>query len=79
VKLRRPSVLVLLVFFGLLSLVIGCSSTESTGTTGTVKLGSKVGQRIPDIAINLIDGSIVESSDLIASGQPTFLFFFATW
>ena len=65
--------------------MLGCSSSGSTGTTGgdadfvNVKLGSKVGERLPDMSWGLIDGTTVESSELIAQGQPTFLFFFATW
>jgi len=42
-------------------------------------IGSNVGERIPDFAITLIDGSIVTSADLLAERQPTFLFFFETW
>jgi hypothetical protein len=42
-------------------------------------IGNNVGERIPDFAITLIDGSTVTSADLLAERQPTFLFFFETW
>jgi peroxiredoxin len=44
-----------------------------------IEVGTKVGQRVPDFAIDLVDGTTVTAVDLIAEGQPTFLFFFATW
>ena len=42
-------------------------------------VGNKVGLRIPDFAITLVDGTTVSSADLLAQRQPTFLFFFETW
>jgi peroxiredoxin len=42
-------------------------------------VGNDVGQRIPDFAIALVDGSTVTSEELLARRQPTFLFFFETW
>ena len=42
-------------------------------------IGNKVGERIPDFAITLVDGRTVTSADLIAQKQPAFLFFFETW
>ena len=44
-----------------------------------VAVGTKEGQRIPDFAITLADGSVVTSQLLLEANQPTFLFFFATW
>jgi hypothetical protein len=84
VNLGKPPALLWLFVVGLFGLALGCagpaaqiSSSDSDGNS--VKIGSKVGERIPDISITLIDGSTVKSSELIASGKPTFLFFFATW
>ena len=42
-------------------------------------VGNDVGERIPDFAITLVDGSTVTSGELLAQEQPTFLFFFETW
>ena len=44
-----------------------------------IEVGNDVGQRVPDFAIDLVDGTTVTAVDLLAEGQPTFLFFFATW
>ena len=40
--------------------------------------GNKVGYRIPDFTLELVDGEKVSSEALLAEGKPTFLFFFAT-
>ena len=40
--------------------------------------GNKVGSRIPDFTLELVDGERVSSESLLAEGKPTFLFFFAT-
>ena len=40
--------------------------------------GNKVGFRIPDFTLELVDGETVSSETLLAEGKPTFLFFFAT-
>lgn len=53
------------------------ASPESIPVSYTI--GNKVGERIPDFAITLVDGSTVTSAALLAEGQPTFLFFFETW
>lgn len=44
-----------------------------------VAVGTKVGNRIPDFALDLVDGTTVTSDDLIKQNRPTFLFFFASW
>ncbi|MDA0734596.1 MAG: hypothetical protein O2909_09245 [Chloroflexi bacterium] len=53
------------------------ANAESIPVSYTI--GNKVGERIPDFAITLLDGSTVTSAELLAQSQPTFLFFFATW
>ena len=40
--------------------------------------GNQVGYKIPDFTLELVDGSTVTSADLVASGRPTYLFFWAT-
>ena len=40
--------------------------------------GHQIGYRIPDFALELADGGAVTAADLVAQGQPTFLFFWAT-
>ena len=44
-----------------------------------VPVGAKEGQRIPDFAMTLADGSVVTSQLLLEANKPAFLFFFATW
>ena len=40
--------------------------------------GGQVGNRIPDFALELADGSTVTSEGLVLEGRPTYLFFWAT-
>jgi len=54
-------------------------SVPVPATIGPATIGNNLGQRIPDFAIQLVDGSSVTSADLLAQRQPTFLFFFETW
>ncbi len=44
-----------------------------------VKVGSSVGEHIPDFELRLSDGARLSSAALLADRQPAFLFFFATW
>lgn len=54
-------------------------SADAASDPVTFAIGSNVGERIPDFAITLVDGSTVTSGELMAQRQPTFLFFFETW
>ena len=42
-------------------------------------MGGFVGERPPDFAMLLLDGSTVTSEELALEGKPAFLMFFATW
>ena len=44
-----------------------------------IPVGTKEGDRVPDFALELVDGSTVTSTDLQAMDQPVFLFFTATF
>ncbi len=44
-----------------------------------IPVGTKEGDRVPDFALELVDGSTVTSADLQAMDQPVFLFFTATF
>jgi hypothetical protein len=68
------------------SLPTESASPESPSVWGYVEsgpasyvIGNKVGERIPDFAITLVDGSTVTSGEILAQERPTFLFFFETW
>jgi hypothetical protein len=54
-------------------------SADAEAVRVPINIGSNVGDRIPDFAIKLVDGSTVTSAELLAQRQPTFLFFFETW
>ena len=45
----------------------------------SVKIGSSVGDRIPDFEMRLVDGSTVTSTSLLSESRPVFLYFLATW
>ena len=42
------------------------------------EVGNQVGNRVPDIGLELLGGSMVSTSGLIEQGKPTFLFFTST-
>ena len=43
------------------------------------RIGSAVGERVPDFEVTFLDGSSVSREELAADGRPAFLFFMATW
>ena len=48
-------------------------------TSTRVKVGSDIGNRLPDFELTLTsNGEKLTSTDLVESGRPAFLFFFAT-
>ena len=68
-------------------LVAGCGSSESAPaaaaaapeTSAKVRVGSDIGNRLPDFELTLTgNGEKLTSTDLVESGRPAFLFFFAT-
>ena len=52
---------------------------EAETDLASVPVGTDVGDRIPEFAISLADGTRVTLDDLVQEQRPTFLFFFATW
>ena len=40
--------------------------------------GNQVGYRMPDVTLELYDGTTVTSASLVEQGRPTYLFFWAT-
>ena len=47
--------------------------------TSTAREGKDVGDRIPDFDFTLTDGSTVTTADLLATGRPAFIFFYAEY
>ena len=68
-------------------LAAACGSSESAPadasptpeTSAKVRVGSDVGNRLPDFELTLTgNGEKLTSASLVESGRPAFLFFFAT-
>ena len=53
--------------------------SSSTIASTSAVIGTRVGNKIPDVSMRLNNGNTVSTNSLIAEGKPTFLFFFATW
>ncbi len=54
-------------------------SAPSQETSSQVRVGSDIGNRLPDFELTLTgNGEKLTSTDLVESGRPAFLFFFAT-
>ena len=75
---------------GVIVIGLACSgqSPEEPATSGgsaseprssNVKIGTRVGERIPEFRMRLTDRSMLTSEDLVSTGRPVFLYFFATW
>lgn len=56
----------------------GVQLTGADFPAAVAEPGAEVGDRIPDFTLELADGSRVTAGELVARGQPTFLFFWAT-
>ena len=54
-------------------------TSEPTPEPVNVSVGTSVGETPPAFAFQLVDGSEVASTQLIAAGRPVFMFYFATW
>ena len=55
------------------------SGSESEAQSSNVKIGTRVGERVPEFAMRLADRSTITSEDLVSTGKPVFFYFFATW
>ena len=42
-------------------------------------VGSDVGDQVPGFDLRLVNGSTINSAELVSTGKPAFYFFFATW
>ena len=71
----------------LLAAACGSSSDESepevtapaSDATETVRIGNEIGNRLPNFELTLTsNGEKLTSTELVESGRPAFLFFFAT-
>ena len=57
----------------------GNAGEPLTPQPATGRVGTKVGDQIPDVGMRLVDGSRVNVATLVSTRKPVFLFFFATW
>ena len=57
------------------------SPEASTALSGSanVSIGTKIGERIPEFTMRLADRSMQTSQNLVSTGKPVFMYFFATW
>ena len=82
----RYMVLVALAIGALLAAACGSPSESAPAaalptpeTSAKVGVGSDIGNRLPDFELTLTsNGEKLTSTDLVESGRPAFLFFFAT-
>ena len=83
----KYAVLTALIVGALLSTACGASSESEpapaddpvSDVPAKVKVGSDVGNRLPDFELTLTSNSEkLTSTNLVESGRPAFLFFFAT-
>ena len=71
----------------LLILVVGAifygSSTSSEQTSSAsiagLDVGGDVGDQVPGFDMRLVNGSTINSTELVSAEKPAFYFFFATW
>ena len=56
----------------------GSGEPELSPSTG-LEIGNKVGNHLPEFDLRLVDGSTVNSAELVSTDKPVFYFFFATW
>ena len=55
------------------------SGSASESRSPNVKIGTRVGERVPEFGMRLADGRTLTSDDLVSIGKPVFIYFFATW
>jgi hypothetical protein len=51
----------------------------STAVPPITQVGTGVGDSAPEFALQLTDGQQISSSELLATGRPAFMMYFATW
>ena len=44
-----------------------------------VDVGTQVGETLPAFAMDRFDGSRIESGEIVGTGRPVFMMYFATW
>lgn len=63
------------IFFG------GSESSEqaSSASIAGLDVGGDVGDQVPGFDMRLVNGSTINSTELVSAEKPAFYFFFATW
>lgn len=65
---------------GVFILGLACSAQPpQPEAPSNIKIGTGVGERVPEFSMRLADRSTVTSADLVTTGKPVFIYFFATW
>ena len=53
-------------------------AVDPSTSSGQARVGTGVGDRVPEFEISLTDGTLVSAAELQESQRPAFLFFFST-
>ena len=53
-------------------------AVDPSTSSGQARVGTSVGDRVPEFEISLTDGTLVSAAELQESQRPAFLFFFST-
>ncbi len=55
------------------------SPTEESTKPPIARVGTGVGDSAPEFSLQLVDGQLISSGELLATGRPVFMMYFATW
>ena len=55
------------------------NSSGQASSSSVLEVGSNVGNQVPEFDLRLVDGTTVNSANLVSTKKPAFYFFFATW
>ncbi len=71
-------VLIALVIGGIYFVSSG-SSDQPLASIAGLDVGGDVGDQVPGFNMRLVNGSTINSTELVSAEKPVFYFFFATW
>ncbi len=72
-------VLLILVVGGIFYGSSKSSEQESAASIAGLDVGGDVGDQVPGFDMRLVNGSTINSTELVSAEKPVFYFFFATW
>ena len=72
-------VLLILVVGGIFYSTSTSSEQASSASIAGIDVGGDVGDQVPGFDMRLVNGSTINSTELVSAEKPAFYFFFATW